>query len=208
MLGELRQQRRKPGKNERQRAQGECIEDRTGNRDTGSRQPGGEQRYGGGDRSGGHQERGQGGFVAGDATAQEQFKPAGLFLAARRPRHQGDAQQRQQEGGHETKLVLDDTTKGVDAFDLAIDGEQGVAGGDGLGVTVDLGRAVIEGRDTGCGADHGCAQHQHPQQGTAPLTAANDAQHDSQPARLIRGARSSDVHDAASAALTASGAGS
>lgn len=150
-------------------------------------------------------------MVAGEAAGQQQLEPAGLLFAARGRGDQADAQQRQQQGGQEAELVLDDTTEGADAFHFAVDRRQGVARRDGRGIAVDLGRGVVERGDAGGGADHARGQHQGPGQRAAPLDAGVDVQHGFQPACAVVGGQLYDAHLGACAGLAsapvASGSG-
>jgi hypothetical protein len=72
-------------------------------------------------------------FPAGSVSGQTP-----ILVPGGRLRDEADPEQREEEGGEEAELVLDDPAETVDALDPAVDRDEGVTGADGLGVGVDL----------------------------------------------------------------------
>ena len=79
--------------------------------------------------------------------AEDRLEPPGLLLTPGDLGDEADPEQREEEGGEEAELVLDDPAETVDALDPAVDRDEGVTGGDGLGVGVDLLGGGVEAGD-------------------------------------------------------------
>ena len=199
---ELRQQSREPGEHEGQRAERGAVEDRAGHRDARERQAGGEQDGRDEDRRGRDGEGRQGRLVPGDPAAEDRLEPARLLLASGRAGDQCDAQQREQERGQEPELVLDHPTQAVDTLDVAVDRGQRAAGGDRLGIGVDLGRGVVEAGDGGGCPDHARGEGDHPDQDAAAVGAPDDPDHGAQLAPAGTARRVCGAHRAASASVS------
>ena len=143
-----------PAKTKRQRAEGGRVEDRPGRGYPEGDEPERECEGGDEDRGGGEHEPGQHRDVARDAAGKDRLEPPGLLLT---PGHEGDeadAEQGEEEGSEEAELVLDDAAETVDALDPAVDRDEGLPGGDGLGVAVDLLGGPVEAGDRPRRADH------------------------------------------------------
>ena len=120
--------------------------------------------------------------------AEERLEPPGLLLAPGRERDEADPEQREEEGSEEAELVLDDPAETVDALDPAVDRDEGVPGGDGLGVGVDLLGGGVEAGDRPGRADHAGDEREHPDERAAAVRPPLDAEHRPQAGRPHRSA--------------------
>jgi len=118
-----------------------------------------------------------------DPAAEDRLEPPGLLLTPGDLRDEADPEQREEEGSEEAELVLDDPAETVDALDPAVDRDERVTGGDGLGVGVDLlGGGVEAGYRRRC-CDHAGDEREHPDERAAAVRPPLDTEHGPQAGR-------------------------
>ncbi len=92
-------------------------------------------------------------------------------------------------GFPETRRALETQTMvTIDALDPAVDHDERIARGDGLGVRVDLLGCGVEGGDRACGAHHGGDEHRHRDERPPAVGPPVDGEHRPQAGRAHRGA--------------------
>ena len=202
MQGDLGEERREPGEDERQRAEGGRVEDRPGRGHPEGDEPERERDGGDDDGGGGEGEPGEHRDVARDAAREDRLEPPGLLLAPGHECDEADPEQGEEEGSEEAELVRDDAAETVDPLDPAVDRDEGLPGGGGLGVAVDLLGGRVEAGDRPRRADHHGDEREHPDERAAAVRPPLDPEHRPQARRAHRAAsRGSPSSDGVEAVL-------
>ena len=129
------------------------------------------------DGGGREDEPGQHRDVARDAAGENRLEPPVLLLTPGDLRDQADPEQREEECGEKTEFVLDDAAETVDALDSTVDRDEGVTGGDGLRVGVDLLGGGVETGDRRRRTDHHRDEREHPDERAPAVRPPFDGEH-------------------------------
>ena len=178
--------RRESGEDEGEGAQGGGVEDRSSGGHPEGGEPEGERDGGDEDGGGGEHDPGQHRDVACDPAREDRLESPRLLFTPGHLGDEADPEQREEEGSEEAELVRDDPAETVDPLDPAVDRDEGVTGGDRLGVGVDLLWRGVDAGDRPRCADHAGDEHEHEHQRRAAVRPPLDAEHGPQAGRRHR----------------------